>query len=344
VPAACHTACGGHASIAARTLRRVAITRARAASVSAVAAVADVPVPSPQQPLPAPWPSLAVGGKVINVYSIIFLVINMLSLCVAYPLLVFATTWSLLFDRKRRRAIDMVVALWARLCITFFFFSRVRVEGLEHLPPRGQAALYTPNHCSFLDIFALSGFLPRPLKYVSKIEILRIPLIGWAMQLAGHIALRRSDRKSQLATFRDSVDCLKNGNGLVRARRRAPRRRAHNGAQRSALRTAARATLHHALHAQVTFAEGTRSPTGVLGAFKAGPFKMAASAGVPVVPISIVNTQYSMPVSALLPIRRAQGVRIIVHPPISTIGRDAADVCAEAREAVSNGLPEWMRS
>jgi len=47
------------------------------------------------------------------------------------------------------------------------------------------------------------------------VEILRIPLIGWAMQLAGHIALRRTDRRSQLATFRDSVECLKNGNNLV---------------------------------------------------------------------------------------------------------------------------------
>ena len=82
----------------------------------------------------------------------------------------------------------------------------------------------------------------------------------------------------------------------------------------------------------------------MLGQFKAGPFKMAATAGVPVVPISIVNTQYAMPVSSLLPIRRASGMRIVVHPPIATQGRDSADLCAEARAAVSSGLPEWMRS
>lgn len=94
----------------------------------------------------------------------------------------------------------------------------------------------------------------------------------------------------------------------------------------------------------MTFPEGTRSPTGVLGQFKAGPFKMAASAGVPVVPISIVNTQYAMPVSSLLPIRRMSGVRIVLHPPIDTAGRDSAEVCAQARAAVNSGLPEWMRS
>lgn len=96
--------------------------------------------------------------------------------------------------------------------------------------------------------------------------------------------------------------------------------------------------------AQVTFAEGTRSPTGVLGQFKAGPFKMAAAAGVPVIPISIINTQFAMPVSSLLPIRRAGGVRIVVHPPIATEGRDSAEVCAQARAAVNSALPEWMRS
>lgn len=62
-----------------------------------------------------------------------------------------------------------------------------------------------PNHTSFLDIYSLSGFVPRPLKYVSKVEILRVPLIGWAMRMANHIAIRRNDRKSQLQTFKDAV-------------------------------------------------------------------------------------------------------------------------------------------
>lgn len=94
---------------------------------------------------------------------------------------------------------------------------------------------------------------------------------------------------------------------------------------------------------QVTFPEGTRSPTQVLGAFKAGPFKMAASSGAPVIPISIVNTARAMPVSSLLPIRRAGGIEIVVHPPIDPAGRDTDEVCKEARAAVASGLPEWMR-
>ena len=88
---------------------------------------------------------------------------------------------------------------------------------------------------------------------MSKIEILDIPLIGWAMRWAGHIAIRRGDRRSQLETFKDTVASLKAGNAVV------------------------------------TFAEGTRSTDGRLANFKAGPFKMAINAGVDIVPVSLVN-------------------------------------------------------
>ena len=37
----------------------------------------------------------------------------------------------------------------------------------------GETVVYVPNHTSFLDILTLSGFVPRPFKYISKIEILR---------------------------------------------------------------------------------------------------------------------------------------------------------------------------
>merc|ERR1712087_415351 len=158
--------------------------------------------------------------------------------------------------------------------------SAVSAEGLEKLPPPEEAELYVPNHCSFLDIFALSGYLPRRFKYVSKIEILRIPLIGWAMQFAKHIAIRRTDRASQLATFKDAVACLQGGSSLV------------------------------------TFPEGTRSKDGRIMAFKKGPFTMAARAKVRVVPISIIGTHIFQPPGSVFPLARPRGVRLIVHPPL----------------------------
>ena len=180
---------------------------------------------------------------------------------------------------------------------------------------------------SFLDIFTLSGFTPRPLKYVSKIEILDIPLIGWAMRWAGHIAIRRGDRRSQLETFKDTVASLKAGNAVV------------------------------------TFAEGTRSTDGRLANFKAGPFKMAINAGVDIVPVSLVNiwrwcararrelpslrsprrvitpSVRRYPPTALVPIARPRDVEIRVHPVVKTAGRKEEDVRYEVFAAVNNGLP-----
>lgn len=34
---------------------------------------------------------------------------------------------------------------------------------------KGETVMYVPNHTSFVDILVLSGFVPRPFKYLSKV-------------------------------------------------------------------------------------------------------------------------------------------------------------------------------
>ena len=73
-----------------------------------------------------------------------------------------------------------------------------KVYGVENLPKDGETVMYVPNHTSFMDILVLSGFVPRPFKYLSKSEIMDIPVIGWAMNLAKHVFLKRDDLKSTM--------------------------------------------------------------------------------------------------------------------------------------------------
>merc|ERR1712216_380806 len=80
-----------------------------------------------------------------------------------------------------------------------------KLVGAENLPPNDEPVMYIPNHCSYLDIFTLSGTVPRAFKYMSKQEILQIPIIGWAMQMAGHIGIKRMDKRSQLEAFKAGV-------------------------------------------------------------------------------------------------------------------------------------------
>ena len=105
-----------------------------------------------------------------------------------------------------RRGIDYIIGFWAFASMTAAGY-RPRVVGVENLPEG--ACIYAPNHCSFLDILTLTGFIPRPFKYVSKESILSIPFIGWPMQLAEHIPLNQASRRSQLETFKQSVSSLK---------------------------------------------------------------------------------------------------------------------------------------
>ncbi len=61
-----------------------------------------------------------------------------------------------------------------------------------------ETVVYVPNHTSFVDILLLSGFIPRPFKYLSKAEILKLPLIGAGMRMALHVFLQRGDLRSTL--------------------------------------------------------------------------------------------------------------------------------------------------
>lgn len=224
-----------------------------------------------------------------------------------YPLAISAWLLGTVFDNHRRRASDAVVQLWARLTMSIFG-AGVQVEGIENLPPSGEPVMYCPNHCSFLDIFALSGYLPRRFKYISKIEILRIPLIGWAMRFAKHIALRRTDRASQIKTLKEAVESLKVGNSLV------------------------------------TFPEGTRSKDGRLGDFKKGAFTMASRAGVRVVPVTIVGTHLFQPPGALVPFAIPRGIRIVIHPALDVpVAKKEGETLQAAKAAVESALPQSMK-
>ncbi|CAM9367084.1 unnamed protein product, partial [Heterosigma akashiwo] len=175
-------------------------------------------------------------------------------------------------------------------------------EGAEHVPRRGPVMI-CPNHTSFLDILTLSAFLPKGFKYVSKREILRIPFIGWTMQLAGHIPVMREDSRSQLETVKNTIVALKDGCSIL------------------------------------MFPEGTRSQDGRLQNFKQGPFSIATKAGATILPVSICNVPKWFPATAAMPLRVPNDVVIRIHPPISAKGMSREDLLVKTFGAIASGLP-----
>ncbi len=87
------------------------------------------------------------------------------------------------------------------------------------------------------------------------------------------------------------------------------------------------------------FAEGTRSRDGTLRPFRAGPFKLAIDAGVPIVPVAILGAGEAMPPGGAR-IRPAE-VRVRILSPIPTAGLRIDDVDRlrdEARDRIAAAL------
>src|SRR5256886_13639814 len=63
----------------------------------------------------------------------------------------------------------------------------VELEGRERIPPH-RPVVYVSNHSSMFDIWALAAVLPGSVRFVAKQELVKVPLIGRAMVVAGHPA------------------------------------------------------------------------------------------------------------------------------------------------------------
>jgi len=91
---------------------------------------------------------------------------------------------------------------------------RPETEGLDKFKEflkTNEAAMLVANHNSWLDIpfvGTLYGWGSN-YKLVSKAELGKVPILGKAIKLGGHIMVDRSNRKSQVMTLRQGMDLLK---------------------------------------------------------------------------------------------------------------------------------------
>jgi 1-acyl-sn-glycerol-3-phosphate acyltransferase len=221
-----------------------------------------------------------------------------LVLLLTFPvtLVVRLVTWP--FDRNRMATSRSLRGL-GELIVSAFPFWRITVEGALPAPPA--TFVVVPNHQSMVDALAVAC-LPREMKWIGKEEVFRIPWLGWAFHLAGHIPVDRSDKVSGSAALRR-------------------------------LRRYLAAGIPVGL-----FAEGTRSRDGTLRPFRAGPFKLAIDAGVPIIPVAILGAGRAMPAGGLR-IRRSE-VRVRILDPIPTAGltSEAVDRLREETRARIAGV------
>ena len=180
------------------------------------------------------------------------------------------------FDR-RLRLLHLYTCFWAAFYTYIFPYWRVRLHGRERLRDAG-AAVIVANHQSLLDILVLFRLYTH-YKWVSKLEIFRVPFVGWNMTLNRYIPIRRGDSADASRMMVLCGEALDGGSAVM------------------------------------MFPEGTRSPDGEINAFKHGAFTLALRHHVPIVPIVMDGTLDALPKYGLT-LQNSADIRIEVLDPI----------------------------
>jgi 1-acyl-sn-glycerol-3-phosphate acyltransferase len=87
----------------------------------------------------------------------------------------------------------------------------MRVVGVENVPMTGPLVVAC-NHISYVDPVALGVALPRPVWYMAKIELFRIPVLGPMLPSLGAYPVERG--KGDIAAIRGSLRVLKEGKAV----------------------------------------------------------------------------------------------------------------------------------
>ena len=89
------------------------------------------------------------------------------------------------------------------------FLHRIKVKGRENIPHTGGGILCA-NHIAILDIFSIGASVPRPINFLAKRELFKVPVLSCLIRSAGAIPLER--KKTDLGAIRRSVELAANGN------------------------------------------------------------------------------------------------------------------------------------
>jgi 1-acyl-sn-glycerol-3-phosphate acyltransferase len=180
---------------------------------------------------------------------------------------------------------------------------RVRLRGAERVPDTGGFVL-APSHRSMMDIPFLALVTKRRVRFMGKVEVFRIPVLGWLFTLLGGFPVARdgTDRKA----VRDSMEMLTAGELLA------------------------------------VFPEGTRQHGPKIQPLQPGAAYLALRSGVPIVPIGIAGSEeilrdnpHKFP--------RFDRVAIVVGEPLTPPARTTNSVARATVDAFTAQLAEALQ-
>ncbi len=191
------------------------------------------------------------------------------------------------FDPSARN-FKRTARLWGRV---IFALSGIRVKVIDRSGlSTSEPLVFVSNHQNLLDILALSAALPYPFGFLAKHELARVPFLGLAIRNSASIFIDKEDARRAITSLKAAGQRIRSGNSVL------------------------------------VFVEGTRSYSPTLQPLKKGAFAVAVEAGVPMVPVTIIDAYRLMNEKDRL--MRPGTIHIVIGQPIDLDGKTRRDIPA----------------
>ncbi len=170
---------------------------------------------------------------------------------------------------------------WSFVSPILHTYFRLQIYGAENVPQSGPLVIVS-NHASYFDPLILSNSVRRPVAYMAKEELFRVPVLAQAIRLYGAYPVSRGT--SDRTAIRSALECIDNG------------------------------------WAVGVFLEGTRTPDARISNPKRGALLLAAKAKTPILPVSLWGTEGILKPGSPIPHAVPVTVRIgkLIDTPNST--------------------------
>ena len=194
---------------------------------------------------------------------------------------------------------------WAK-CWCWLAFVRVSVRGRENIKI-GRSYVFFFKQKTAYDIFSIYGFLNHQFRWMMKKSLERIPLVGYACRVAGHIYVDKHSPAAVRQTMETAEKRLSGGMSVV------------------------------------VFPEGSRTKDGHIHGFRRGAYMLAMEFGLPVVPVTVDGAYDVLPTNALL--MRPGRITLTIHKPLEAgeQGHDLQQLMEQSRQAIISALPQKNR-